>query len=76
MHATNNAGIKILQAPACHYGIKSEDDHGSDDAHQSQGTPRLMLTQIGISTGCIGCRMTTDDKLAQHTWQTQQNDAD
>ncbi|CUO81708.1 Uncharacterised protein [Segatella copri] len=71
MNTAHDTGIEILQAPASHYGIETQDNHRGDDTHQAQSTPSLMLTQIGISTGCIGCRMTADDEFAHHTRQSE-----
>ena len=75
MHTTYDAGIEILQTPACHHGIEAKDNHGGDDTHQAYGSPSLVLTQITISPRCIGSRMATNDKLAHHARQTQQDDA-
>ena len=74
MNTTHDTGIEILQAPASHYGIETQDNHRGDDTHQAQGTPRLVLTQIGISTGCIGCGMTADDEFTHHARQSEQDD--
>ena len=75
MNATHDAGIQILQAPSSHHSIEAQDNHGGDDTHQSHGSPSLMLTQVAIGTCRIGSRMATNDKLAHHARQTQQDDA-
>ena len=75
LYLCHDAGIEILQAPTGYHGIETEDNHGSHHSHISHERPRLAPGKIAIGTSRIGCRMTTDDELAQHTWQTKQQDA-
>ena len=75
LYATHQTGVEVLHAPASHHGIEAEDNHGSKHSHVTyKGPPGLTPCQIAVRTCCIGGRMTPDDKFAQHTRQSEQQD--
>ena len=72
---SGHRGIEILQAPAGHDGIETEDNHRGEHAHVAYHGPRFAARKIAVGAGGIGRRVPPDDELAHHARYAEQEDA-
>ena len=74
-HLSHDRGIEILQAPASHYGIEAQDNHGSNNTQQTDETPGLTIRDTIVSPIGIGLRVAPYHKLTNHPRDAQYQDA-